>query len=372
MQSKPQLVQNSLTIVCVCILLFWLGCSAKSTAQYAGGSLEFGGILRVTASGTPYSVPELNHRLSLSARSRISSRVALELDVENRQVWGSPHLMMGVNTPVFHTNTAVLRIDARNRSDSTSSGGWGTWTLGRQKFQLGPVGLLAANPFDALEAIRWTKEWSTWQSDIIAARIDTSYVTYLNYVYDHDPYLALRAERPYAKSVIGTTWLAQGLGSERGLSVDVAGEWSNERQWILEVAAYEQSRTSSTYDGWTMAAIGSIDLYVNERTSLSLNAGTVGNSFVPMASNLGYAGGSLGFSNDSKGVEVYVSHLLHPTIVLDIQLGLRSRWHQPDSNVQVALTLAQPEPLISYVSLERKDRANKVEWLSSIASEIRF
>lgn len=355
------------TTVFLCIASF----HRVSFAQPTVDSVQFSGHLSVHAHAEPEAVVILGHQLSLTLQSRFSPYVSAEMRWQNKQQWGSSVVGMGLNTPFFHTAEAYLDITPTIGPRSTTVDR-GTWRLGRQHFFLGPVGLLAANPFDAIEGIRWRKEWLGWTSDVFGGRLDTSYVTHLNYVYDTDGYVAVRTERPYSRGSIGATWLVQGLGTERGLSLDAFGEWSGHRNWVLEVAAFEQSRSSITYDGWNLAVIGSVDVYVDERTAVTLNAGIVDAGFVPMATNLRYAGGSLGFSNDSKGIELYASHLLRSTLVIELELGLRSRWKQPDSNIKIGVTTAHPAPLTTTMSLEGRYTGVTINWLGRMASEIRF
>lgn len=351
----------------VCMLWIRIGMASLGSPD----GMVITGQFRLSGTLEPAAVPTLGHQMSIAMRSRVAPHVFAAIHWSNQQLWGSQLIAMGRNTPVLHTEEAYLEVDARNVSANPAVD-WGTWRLGRQRFHLGPIGLLAANPFDAIEGVRWRKEWSNWASDIVAARLDTSYVTHLNYVYETDGYLAVRVERPFATKVVGATWLVEGLGTERGVSLDVYGAWSGNRNWVLEVAGFEQSRTSTTYEGWSLAAVGSVDLYVDERTAVSLNAGFVDNGFVPMASNLKYAGGSIGFGNDSKGIELYVSRLLHPALVVDVEVGLQSRWDRPDSHFRIGLTSAQPAPLTSTVSVESRYQGSRVEWMGRFASEVRF
>lgn len=355
----------------IALLLCILGVHQEGLAQSAVEAVRFSGSYGLNARAESATVVTLGHRLSLGIHGRLSPYVSGEIRWQNDQQWGSSVVGMGLNTPFFHTAEAYLDITPGNATGARTID-WGTWRLGRQHFHLGPIGLLVANPFDAIEGIRWRKEWSGWTSDVFGGRLDTSYVTHLNYVYDTDGYLAMRTERPYSKGLVGATWLVQGLGTERGLSLDAFGHRGGNRYWVFEIAAFEQSRTSITYDGWSLAAIGSLDVYVDERTAVTLNAGIVDDGFVPMATNLRYAGGSLGFSNDSKGIEIYVSHLLRSSLVVEAEIGLRSRWSQPDSNVKIGLTAAHPAPLTSTVSLEGRSHGSGVNWTGRVTSEIRF
>jgi len=166
--------------------------------------------------------------------------------------------------------------------------------------------------------------------------------------------------------------LTSGLSTERGASIDVLGTLDGMRDWVIEVAAYEQSKTSMTYDGWHMGVIGSVDLYVDDRTAVTLNGGYVEDGFVPMVSNLQYAGGSLGFSNGTSGVELYVSRSLQSDAVLELELGGRTRWQQSNSNVRLALTTAAYRPAIFTVSMEGRHQTDSWQWLAELSATLQF
>ncbi|MBE3577749.1 MAG: hypothetical protein IMX00_08665 [Limnochordales bacterium] len=297
--------------------------------------------------------PSVTQKLHLEMAGAVAPQIQGKIVFEHKGVWGAGGTgrvggtgLVGspVSSPLLRTSEAYVELHPGQLE------GWGSWRLGRLRFQLGPVGLLSANPFDALEGVHWQKSRSDWLIEAVWARLDTSYVTYLNYVYDTDEYVAIHAGRVLGggqTAQAGITWLADGLAGERGVALDFAGTLTGGRRLVIELAGYEASRTSYDYQGWVGAAAASIDLWVDERQTLSLTAASVHPGFTPMASNLRSAGGSIPFFNGSTGVELYASRLIRVGAVGEIEVRHQVRWGEPLSELRLGVTVAGPGPGVS-------------------------
>lgn len=237
----------------------------------------------------------------------------------------------GSNGSLFRTDELWLQLSHQGNSFST-------WLrLGRQRFQAGPVGLLVANPFDAIAAAQAGLSFPRWHLTLtgVDGRLDTSYVTYLPYVWDQDSYRWLRVQGPRA----GLTWLVDGLGNEQGLSWDMHSA-GPERSWVAEVALFRASRSADNYQGWVGAAVVSLDLAASERYKVNLNIGSVHPGFTPMASNLASAGGNLNFKNGSAGLELNTSWLARPQWLLENESSLLWRFGWLDAQTLFRFTQA--------------------------------
>lgn len=319
--------------------------------------------------------PSVRQRLHLEIAGAITPEIQGKVVFEHKGVWGAGGTGQGEDTglarspvsdPLLRTSEAYVQIRPGHL------GGWGSWRLGRLRFQLGPVGLLSANPFDALEGVHWQKTEGDWVIEAVWARLDTSYVTYLNYVYDTDKYIAFHASREKGGGQVGITWLADGLAGEHGVSVDFIQTMTKGRRLVVEVAAYEASRTSYYYQGWVAAAAASVDLWVGSRQTLSLTLASVHPGFTPMASNLRSAGGSIPFSNGSTGVELYASRLIRTGIVGEIELRHQVRWGRPLSELGLTLTAAWPVPGVSTAKLQLSQTGGELTASGSVGWQIAF
>jgi len=342
---------------------------------WLGLSLQPGGWWEWDYTFRSGEAPSVTQRLHLELAGAIAPRVRGNIVFEHKGIWGAGAAGGGgaagaigasVSDPVLRTSEAYVELRPGQLE------GWGSWRIGRLRFQLGPVGLLSANPFDALEGVHWQKARGDWAMEAVWARLDTSYVTYLNYVYDTDEYVAIHGSRELGGRQAGITWLADGLAGEHGVALDFAGTLANGRRLVIELAGYEASRTSYDYQGWVGAAAASVDLWVDARQTLSLTAASVHPGFTPMASNLRSAGGSIPFSNGSTGVELYASRLIRSGVVGEIELRHQVRWGEPLSELGLGLTVAWPAPGVSTGKLQLSRTGGVLAAGGSIGWQIAF
>ena len=300
--------------------------------------------------------------LSLSASRPAGSWLAtVELQGLHREEAGFAGDAGPSSTPFFYTGEASLTL--------SSAAGFSV-RGGRIHFQLGPVGLLAANPFDALTGISLnlplTLPLAAFPGEVEAvyARLDTSFVTYLPYVYDTDDYLAFRVSFPGARPGLppsspassaaradrqtagigsnvtwGLTWLRDGLAGEMGIALD----WQRHaprHSLVGELAAFRASPTADNFQGWVLGGIGSVDLWQGPDYLVNLNFGSVHPGFTPLASNLASAGGNLNFANGSTGVELNLTWQPRRDLLWESELSCLWRFGQPDHRAVLRVTKA--------------------------------
>lgn len=210
---------------------------------------------------------------------------------------------------------------------------------GRLHFQYGPAGLLAANPFDGLAGIQLARgDQPGLRLSGVLARLDTSYVTLLPYVYDTDSYWAARLEYdPAPGHTLGLTLLGDGLASEHGVGVDWQRQ-SPHHSLAAELAAFRASPGANNYQGWVLGGILSVDLWQGADFLVNMNLGSIHPGFTPLTSNLASAGGNLNFSNGVSGLEINASWLARRDILVESELSFLWRWQRPDFHLRSRLT----------------------------------
>ncbi|MBE3576707.1 MAG: hypothetical protein IMX00_03345 [Limnochordales bacterium] len=210
---------------------------------------------------------------------------------------------------------------------------------GRLHFQYGPAGLLAANPFDGLAGLELSGSTRPrLRLSGVLARLDTSYVTLLPYVYDTDSYWVVRGEfDPVPGHTLGVTLLGDGLADERGVGVDWQRK-SSRHSYAAELAAFRASPGADNFQGWVLGGVLSVDLWQGADFLVNMNLGSIHPGFTPLASNLASAGGELNFSNGTSGLEINTSWLVRRDILIESEFSLLWRWQRPDLRIHGRMT----------------------------------
>lgn len=210
---------------------------------------------------------------------------------------------------------------------------------GRLHFQYGPAGLLAANPFDELAGLELTyNSRPGLRLSGVLARLDTSYVTMLPYVYDIDSYWVARGEfAPLPGHTLGITLLGDGLAGEKGVGVDWQRQ-SSRHSFAAELAAFRASPGADNFQGWVLGGILSVDLWQGPDFLVNMNLGSIHPGFTPLTSNLASAGGNLNFSNGTSGLELNTSWLARRDILVESEFSFLWRWERPDFRLRSRLT----------------------------------
>ncbi|MGE5578143.1 MAG: hypothetical protein ACM3TT_13220 [Syntrophothermus sp.] len=264
------------------------------------------------------SYAEISQLLDLSLSGKITDRLGVVLSFRNRRLWGQEVSSVpgarNVNSNLLLTDEVYGRW--------IFDQGEGMAALGRQRFRLGPLGLLAATPTEALEGITVVKQApNRLVITGLFYRLDAYYplVTSSNVVFTNDNYAAARLAYPAASGTYGLNLLFSGMAGEQGGSLDYRGAlWG--KTTVAELALY--SANPGDYDyrpGLVAAGVMSMDLYRDDKNLLNINLGAANRRFRPPYSNLRSAGGEIPFASGDAGVELNYSRAVAKTLVWDVE-----------------------------------------------------
>lgn len=280
------------------------------------------------------TVPEVSHQLALRFDARVGQEAIVSIALKNKKRWGVPDVDSRENSNLLFTDEASVRL-------STSRG---LLTLGRHRFKLGPLGILAANPFDAFEGAQFESTLGKTLISIVYNRQNADYVYAgrpYNYIYSSDEYLAARWAAPGKNGWYGLNLLLSGLSDQMGASADFKGLlWG--KTAVMEIAGFKASSTDDyAFPGWVGAGLLSIDLLQGKDYLLNINVGSLSSDFTPMASNLGQANGEIDLPRGSTGLQVNYSRLINPTQVFDVETTIARAAVNPwEGNILLKTTKA--------------------------------
>lgn len=262
------------------------------------------------------SYAEFSHLLDLSLSGAITDRLGIVLSFRNRRLWGQEPGAGNVSSNLLLTDEAYGRW--------MFDQGRGMVALGRQRFKLGPLGLLAATPAGALEGITVAKQApNRLELTGLLYRLDAYYplATSSSVVFTSDNYVAARLAYPAASGAYGLNLLFSGLAGEQGGSLDYRGAlWG--KTTVAELALYSVNPGDYDYrPGLVAAGVASMDLYRDAKNLLNINLGAVNRRFRPPYSNLRSAGGEIPFANGDAGVELNYSRALAKALVWDVEVS---------------------------------------------------
>ncbi|MGE5577275.1 MAG: hypothetical protein ACM3TT_08815 [Syntrophothermus sp.] len=221
---------------------------------------------------------------------------------------------------------------------------YGNLTLGRQYFELGPLGLLtSATPRTAEEALDLSMELirldlgtdpPALRRTLLVGRWNTNYYTRTNYVSSADEYAALRLEKAFGSWTAGLNLLASGYETEEGASLDLSGQLGG-RRFVSEIAGYARQHG----ERWGMGGMVQWPLWEVPQGSLKLTVGSFSPEFDPffsMVSRQTY----LRFFPGSTGYHLAFTRRLPKGWLLDLE---NRNLYRQAANGGIAVTLAEAQ-----------------------------
>lgn len=186
------------------------------------------------------------------------------------------------------------------------------FSVGRIYFILDRLGLIADNYFDAFEGVKF--DYSIPISNVsfttVYSRLSSTNYPYKSFIVSSDEYWAFRVSGIKEKETeIGLTYLASGIASETGGSIDFHTQ-IGVRELTGEVALYRASKTDYTATRNTrVACVLGFDVVRSRNKTIFLQLGSVEKGFTPMASSLIYsAGNHLYFDQNTVGYDITFSY----------------------------------------------------------------
>jgi hypothetical protein len=197
---------------------------------------------------------------------------------------------------------------------------------GKQRFSLGPIGLLGRMDLEAAEGIVVDTGSEKWGLVGIWSRLSSGYYYNSSFVTRADNLWAFRLTWPLADTwTFGLNYLADGLGDETGVSVDLLGNTGG-RNIAAEVGMFESSSTlypEYQTSGWAPGFILRAEALNTPKHRLELSYGYLARGFAPYYSSVASRSGGLSipFDQNTQGIAVNYDRRLSPCTEVNLKVA---------------------------------------------------
>ncbi|GEM_PF-785140 len=197
---------------------------------------------------------------------------------------------------------------------------------GKQRFSLGPVGLLGRTDLEAAEAIVLDTGSEKWGLRGVWSRLSSGYYYNSSFVTRADNLLAFRLAWPMADTwAFGLNYLASGLGDETGISVDVLGNTGG-RNIAAEIGMFESSSTlypEYRTSGWVPGFILKAEAVNTPQHRLEFSYGYLSRGFAPYYSSVASRSGGLviPFDQNTQGIAANYDLRLSPFTEVNLKVA---------------------------------------------------
>jgi len=197
---------------------------------------------------------------------------------------------------------------------------------GKQRFSLGPIGLLGRTDLEAAEGIVLDTGSEKWGLTGVWSRLSSGYYYNSSFVTRADNLLAFRLAWPIADTwALGLNCLAGGLGDETGISVDVLGNTGG-RNIAAEVGMFESSSTlypEYRTSGWVPGFILKAEAVNTPEHRLEFSYGYLSRGFAPYYSSVASRSGGLAipFDQNTQGIAVNYDRRLSPFTEVNLKVA---------------------------------------------------
>ena len=198
---------------------------------------------------------------------------------------------------------------------------------GKQRFSLGPIGLLGRTDLEPAEGIVFDTGSEKWGLVGVWSRLSSGYYYNSSFVTRADNLLAFRLTWPVADTTwtLGLNYLADGLGDETGVSVDLLGNTGG-RNIAAEVGMFESSSTlypEYRTSGWVPGFILKAEALNTPQHRLEFSYGYLTRGFAPYYSSVASRSGGLSipFDQNTQGIAVNYDRRLSPLTEVNLKVA---------------------------------------------------
>ncbi|NLB72466.1 MAG: hypothetical protein GX795_00320, partial [Firmicutes bacterium] len=197
---------------------------------------------------------------------------------------------------------------------------------GKQRFSLGPIGLLGRTDLEAAEGIVVDTGSEEWGLVGVWSRLSSGYYYNSSFVTRADNLWAFRLTWPVAgKWALGLNCLADGLGDETGISVDLLGN-AGGRNIAAEVGMFESSSTlypEYRTSGWVPGFVLKAEAINTPEHRLELSYGYLARGFAPYYSSIASRSGGLSipFDQNTQGIAVNYDRRFSPSTEVNLKVA---------------------------------------------------
>lgn len=280
------------------------------------GRLQVGGNLSLEAksifsdfSDTPEFGFEQDLRLYFDAF--IEDHIMFSLKLAHEGGWGVNYQNLGAST---HPMTMSPEVDeAFIRLEYPDNLNY----LGRFRFSMSPVGLIADFYNNPVEGATVQKIFGPFHAIGVYSRVNTEYESGTDLINNSEDYFAIRLGWSDASKIFGVNVVPDGITGEKSFSLDASfmkadAKLSTELAWY----SFKTDEYPDYEVDWTPGFLISYGQPLSKSTYLQVKAAYLGDQFMPAYSSLAHSSGDTRewFLPNSKGVELLVQHQLRPDI----------------------------------------------------------
>lgn len=195
---------------------------------------------------------------------------------------------------------------------------------GKQRFSLGPIGLLARTDLEAAEGIVADTGSEKWHLTGVWSRLSSGYYYNSSFVTKADDLLAFRFAWPMLNTwALGINYLASGLGDETGVSVDVLGNIAG-RNIAAELGMFESSSTlypEYQTSGRVPGLVLKIEAINTPQHRLEFSYGYIARGFAPYYSSVASRSGgyTIPFDQNTQGIAVDYDRRIAPATEVNVK-----------------------------------------------------
>ena len=197
---------------------------------------------------------------------------------------------------------------------------------GKQRFSLGPIGLLGRTDLEAAEGLVIDTGSGEWGLVGVWSRLSSGYYYNSSFVTRADNLWAFRLTWPVADTwTLGLNYLADGLGDETGISVDILGNTGG-RNIAAEVGMFESSSTlypEYRTSGWVPGFVLKAEAINTPEHRLEFSYGYLTRGFAPYYSSVASRSGGLSipFDQNTQGIAVNYDRRLSPSTEVNVKVA---------------------------------------------------
>ncbi|NLS44730.1 MAG: hypothetical protein GX969_03190 [Firmicutes bacterium] len=197
---------------------------------------------------------------------------------------------------------------------------------GKQRFSLGPVGLLGRTDPEAMEGVVFDIGIEKWNLTVIWSRLSSGYYYNSSFVTSVDNLMAFRLMRPLAETwVLGLNYLSDGLGNETGASLDLQGNVGG-RNVVAEIGMFKSS--STLYPeyrtlGFVPGLVLKAEAFSTPMHRLEFSYGYISQGFAPYYSAVASRSGGLWipFDQNTQGILINYDRRLSSSTEINLEGG---------------------------------------------------
>lgn len=267
------------------------------------------------------TLPGIRQNLDLFFDARFGDAIQAFTRLSTQGVWGvgrpsdaSPW-MPSVSRPLF-VDEAWARYSGKGFRVSA----------GKQRFSLGPIGLLGRTDLEAAEGVRADIDLGGWYLTGVWSRLSSGYYYNSSFVTRADDLFGVRVARPWTNATVACNYLASGLGDETGYSLELTGRALG-HSFAAELGFFRSSTTlypEYRTAGWVPAFVARAEAVNTPVHRLEASYGRISRGFTPYYSSVASRSGgqALPFDENTEGMALSYDRRVSSST----ELNVRSTW----------------------------------------------